>query len=119
MNQHQRAEFMGDREEPVQARVGQLDAVDPGADLDTEESRLAHTPAQLVDGPVGVLEGDGAERGEASGVLLYDAREEVVLSRRQFGRAGCVRLIAECHRNRRKHLHGNTVTVHIDDPVQR
>jgi hypothetical protein len=119
MNQHQRAEFMCDREEPVQARVGEFDAADSGADLDTEESRLAHAPAQLVDGPVGVLKGDGAQRRETAGVLVSDPGEKIVLSRRQFGCADRVRLIAECHRNRRKHLHGNAVTVHVDDPVLR
>ena len=115
MNQHQRTELMGDREEPVQAFVGQLDVADPGADLDTEEARLAHAPVQFVDGSVGILKGDGAQRGEAGGVLLYDAREEVVLSRRQCGCAGWVRVIAERHRDRRKHLHPNAVTVHVDD----
>ncbi len=115
MNKHQGAEFMGDREEPVQALVGQFDVADPGADLDTEKARLAHAPAQFVNGEVGVLKGDGAQRGEASGVLLYDARKEIILGRRQFGRAGGVRLIAERHRNRRKHLHPNAVTVHVGD----
>jgi hypothetical protein len=60
MNQHQRAEFMGDREEPVQARVGELDVADTAADLDTEETRSSHAPAHLIDGPVGVLKGNGA-----------------------------------------------------------
>ena len=119
MNQHQRAEFMCDREEPVQARVGQLDAADSGADLDTEESRLAHAPAQLADGPVGVLQGHSAQRGEAAGVLAGDPGEEFVLSRSQFSGAGRRRPVAERHRNRRKHLHGNAVTVHVDDPVLR
>ena len=39
MDQDQRAEFMRDGEEPVQARVGQLDTADLRTDLDTEESR--------------------------------------------------------------------------------
>jgi hypothetical protein len=30
------------------------------ADLDTEESQLAHAPAQFVDSSVRVLKGDGA-----------------------------------------------------------
>ena len=116
MDQHQGAKFMRDGKEPVQARVGQLHTADPGADLDTEESRMAHAPTHLVDGPVGVLQGDGAQRGEAGWVLAHDPGEELVLSRRQFGRAGGRRLVAERHRNRRKNLHGNAFTIHIDEP---
>jgi hypothetical protein len=116
MHQDQCAKFVRDGKEPVQGRVGQLGTVDLRADLDTEESPMAHAPAHLVDGPVGVLQGDGAQRSEAGGVLVHDPREELVLSRRQLGRAGRRRLVAERHRNRRKHLHGNAFTVHIDEP---
>jgi hypothetical protein len=100
--------------EPVQARVCQLDAADLSADLDTDESPMAHAPAHLVDGPVGILQGDGAQRSEAGWVPVGDPGEELVLSRRQFGRAGRRRLVAERHRNRRKHLHGNAFTIHVD-----
>ncbi len=116
MDQDQGAEFMRDGEEPVQARVGQLGTADLRADLDTEESRSAHAPAHLVDGPVGVLQGDGAQRREAGWVLAHDPGEELVLSRRQFGRAGRGRLVAERHRNRRKHLYRNTFTIHVGEP---
>ncbi|MDT5137628.1 MAG: hypothetical protein QOD58_1890 [Mycobacterium sp.] len=119
MYQYQGAKFCRDGKEAVQARVGQFGIPDSRADLDTEESRLAHAPAQLFDGPVGVLKGDGAQCGETTGVLVDDPGEEIVLSRRQFGRTHRVRVIAERHRNRRKHLHGNAVTVHVDDPVLR
>ena len=88
MDQDQGAEFMRDGEEPVHARVGQLGAADLRADLDTEESTMAHAPPHLVDGAVGVLQGDGAQRSEAGWVPAHDPREEFVLSRRQFGRAG-------------------------------
>jgi hypothetical protein len=116
MDQDQGAKFMRDGKKPVQARVGQLGAADLRADLDTDESALAHAPAHLVDGPVGVLQGDRAQRSEAGWVLVHDPGEELVLSRRQFGRPGCRRLVAERHRNRRKHLHGNAFTIHIDEP---
>ena len=100
MNQNQGAEFMRDGEEPVQARIGQLGTVDLGADLDTEESRLSHAPPHLADGQVGVLESDGAQRGEAGRVLPHDPGEELILARRQFGRACRRRLVAERHRYR-------------------
>ena len=116
MDQDQGIKFVRDREESVQARVGQLGTADLCADLDTEESRMAHAPAHLVDGPVGVLQGDGAQRSEAGRVLVDDPGEELVLSRRQFDRAGGRRLVAERHWNRRKNLHGNTFTIHIDEP---
>jgi hypothetical protein len=116
MDQDQRAEFMRDSEEPVQARVGELGAADLCADLDAEEAPIAHAPAHLVDGPVGVLQGDGAQRSEAGWVLVHNPGEELVLSRCQFGGAGSRRPVAERHRNRRKHLHGNAFTIHIDEP---
>jgi hypothetical protein len=116
MDQDQGVKFVRDGKEPVQARVGQLGVADPRSDLDTEESPTSHATAQLVDGPVGVLHGDGAQRAEAGGVLAHDPGEELVLSRRQFGRADRRRLVAERHRNRRKHLHSNAFTVHIDKP---
>ncbi|MCW2654203.1 MAG: hypothetical protein JWR32_5179 [Mycobacterium sp.] len=116
MDQNQGAKFMRDGEEPVQTRVGQLGTADLRADLDAEESPMAHAPAHLVDGPVGVLQGDGAQRTEAGWVLAGDPGEELVLSPREFGRPGRRRLVAECHRNRRKHLHGNAFTVHVNEP---
>jgi hypothetical protein len=88
MDKDQGAEFMRDGKKPVQARVGQLDAADLRADLDTEESMMAHAPPHLVDGAVRVLQGEGAQRSEAGWVLAHDPGEELVLSRRQFGRAG-------------------------------
>jgi hypothetical protein len=88
MDQDQGAKFMRDGKEAVQARVGELGSADLRGDLDTEEARLAHAPAHLVDGPVGVLQCDGAERSEASWVLVGDAGEELVLCRGQFGSAG-------------------------------
>jgi hypothetical protein len=116
MDQDQGAEFMRDGEEPIQARVGQLGTADPRADLDTEEPRTAHAPAHLVDGPVGVLQCDGAQRSEAGWVPVQDPGEELVLSRRQFGRTGRRRLVAERHRNRRKHLYSNVFAIHIGEP---
>ena len=115
MDQDQRAEFMRDGEEPVQARVGQFGTVDLRADLDAQESRAAHAPAHLVDGPVGVLQGNGGQRSEACRVRAHDPGEELVLCRRQFGRASRRRLIAERHRNRRKHLYGNAFTIHVGE----
>jgi hypothetical protein len=88
MDQDQDTKFVRDAKEPVQARVGELDIPDPRADLDTEETRLVHAPAHLVDGPVGVLQCDGAQRSEASWMLVGDPGEELVLRRRQFGGAG-------------------------------
>lgn len=87
MDQDQGAEFMRDGKKPVQARVGQLGATDLCSDLDTQEARKAHAAAHLVDGPVGVLQSDGGQRSEAGGMLAHDAGEELVLSRRQLGRA--------------------------------
>jgi hypothetical protein len=116
MDQDQGAEFMSNGEEPVQAPVGQLHTGDLRADLDTEEAPMAHAPAHLVDGPVGVLQCDRAQRSEAGWVLAHDAGEELVLSRRQFGRTGRRRPVAKCHWNRRKHLHRNAATVHIAQP---
>ena len=115
MDQDQGAEFVRDGEEPVQARVRQLGAADLRADLDTEESRLSHAPTQLVHGQVGILQGDGAERGESGRVRAHDPGEELVLRRRQFGRACRRRLVAERHRNRRKHLYGNAFTIHVGE----
>ncbi|MDT5260459.1 MAG: hypothetical protein QOD10_5539 [Mycobacterium sp.] len=88
MDQDQGDKFMRDGKEPVQARVGELGIPDPRADLDADEARLAHAPAHLVDGPVGVLQRDGAQRSEASWVLVGDPGEELVLRRGQFGGAG-------------------------------
>ena len=89
MDQEQRAEFVRDGKEPVQARVGEFGIPDPRADLDTEEPRLLHAPAHLVDGQVGILQPDGAQRGKASWVLAGDPGEELILRRGQFGGAGC------------------------------
>jgi hypothetical protein len=47
---------MCDGEEPVQARVGKLGISDPRADLDAEKAWVAHAPAHLIDGSVGVLQ---------------------------------------------------------------
>ncbi|MDT5184217.1 MAG: hypothetical protein QOI29_2375 [Mycobacterium sp.] len=116
MDQDQGDKFMRDGKEPVQARVGELGIPDPRADLDADEARLAHAPAHLVDGPVGVLQGNGAQRSEAGWVLAHDPGEELVLSRRQFGRAGRGRVVAKRHGNRRKHLYGNAFPIHVGEP---
>jgi hypothetical protein len=81
MDQDQGAQFVRDAKEAVQARVGEFGSAYLGADLDTEEAWLAHAPAHLVDGPVGILQRNGAERSEASRVLMGDAGEELVLRR--------------------------------------
>jgi hypothetical protein len=88
MDQDQGAKFMRDGKEPVQARVGELGIPDPRADLNADEARLAHAPAHLVDGSVGVLQRAGAQHGEASWVLVGDPGEELVLRQGQFGGAG-------------------------------
>jgi hypothetical protein len=80
MDEDERAEFMRDGKEPVQARVGQLDTPDLRAGLDAEKPVLAHAPAHLVDGSVGILKRDGAQRSEAGRMLAHDPREELVLS---------------------------------------
>jgi hypothetical protein len=116
VDQDQGAKFMCDGKEPVQDRVGQLGTVDLRADLDAEESGMAQAPAHLVDGPVGILQGDSAQRGETVWVLAHDPGKELVLSRREFGGAGRRRPIAERHRNRREHLHSNAFTIHVDEP---
>ena len=116
MDQEQRAKLMCDAKEPVQARVGELGFPDPRADLDTEEPRLPHAPAHLVDGQVGILQPDGAQRGKASWVLAGDPGEELILRRGQFGGAGGRCAVAERHRNRGKNLHPNAFGVHIDEP---
>ena len=87
MYQDHGAKFMRYGEEPVQARVGQLEATDLCADLDAEESVTTHEPAHLIDGAIGVLQGDGAERSEAGRVPVREPGEELVLRRRQFGSA--------------------------------
>jgi hypothetical protein len=107
---------MRDGKKSVQAGVGEFGIPDPRADLDSEEAALVHAPAHLVDAAIGILQGDGAQRSEATGVIVGDSGEELVLRQRQFGRAGRRRLIAERHRNRRKHLHGNAFTIHIHEP---
>jgi len=106
---------MRDGEEPVQAGIGQLGAGDLCADLDTEESRLAHAPAHLVHCPIGILQGDGAQRRETTRMPTHDPSEELVLSRCQFGRAGRRRPIAERDGNRRKHLHRNIFAIHVGE----
>ena len=69
MDQHQGAKFSRGGKEAVQAGVGQFGIPDPRADLDTQKSP-AHAPAHLVDRPVGVLKGDGAQRGKTGWVLM-------------------------------------------------
>jgi len=115
MDQDQSTKFMRDGKKPVQAGVGEFGIADPRTDLDTKEAPIAHAPAHLVDGPVGILQGDGAQRSEAGWVLVGDPGEEVVLTRRQFGGASSRGPIAKRHRNRRKHLHGNALTIHIGE----
>jgi hypothetical protein len=87
MHKHQGIEFGGDGEESVEALVAEFAPADLRADFDTEESRMTYAAAHLVDGLVGVLQRDGAQCGETGRVLGHDPGEEVVLSRRQFGRA--------------------------------
>jgi hypothetical protein len=88
MDQHQGAMFSCDGKKAVQAWVGELGTADLRANLDAEETPTAHTPAHLVDGQVGVLQSDGAQRSEAGWVLFDDLGEELILSRRQFCGAG-------------------------------
>jgi hypothetical protein len=107
---------MRDREEPVQARVGELSIPDPRADLDTEKPGVAHAPAHLVDGSVRLLQGDGPQRSEACWALEGDSGEELVLCCSQFRGAGTRCGVTERHRNRGKHLHRNAFTVHVNDP---
>jgi hypothetical protein len=114
MDQHQGAKFSREGEKPVQAGIGEFGIPDPRADLDPQKAP-AHAPAHLVDGQVGILQGDGAKTSEASRVLVGDPGEELVLSRCQFGGAGRRCRVAERHRNRRKDLHPNTFTIHVDD----
>lgn len=116
MDQDQGAEFVRNGEETIQTGIGELGAGDLRADLDTEEAPAAHAPANLVDGLVGVLEGDRGQRGEAGRVPVNDPGEEVVLCGRQFGGAGGRRPVAERHRNRRKQLHSNAFAIHVGDP---
>jgi len=100
MDEDQGVKLVRDGKKPIQAPVGQLDNADLGTDLDTEESRLTHAPPHLVDGAIGVLQGDRAERGEAGWVPTHDAGEELILGRRQFCRTCCRRPVAERHWNR-------------------
>lgn len=102
--------------ESVQARVTQFGPDHLRADLDSEESRTVHTPAHLLDGKVGILQGDGAQRGEPGGMLPHDSAEELVLGRRELRRSARRCPITECDRNRRKDLHRNAVMIHIGDP---
>jgi len=116
MDQDQSAEFMRDCKESVQAGVAKFGIPDPCADLDTEKPRMAHAPAHLVDGSVGVLQGDGAQSSEAGWMLVGDPGEEFVLRYRQFRGARRRCGVAEGHRDRGKHLHRNAFTVHVSDP---
>jgi hypothetical protein len=118
MDQHQCAEFSRGGKEAVQAGLAEFGIPDPRADFDAQKAP-AHAPAHLVDGQVGVLQGDGAQRRKAGWMLVGDPGEEVVLSRGQFGRPCRRRPIAERHWNRRKHLHGNALPIHIHDPGRR
>ena len=116
MDQDQSAEFMRDRKEPVQARVGKFVISYPRADLDTEKPGVTHAPAHLVDSSVGVLQGDGPQRSKARWVIEGDSGEELVLRCCQFRGAGRRCVVAERHRNWRKHLHRNAFAVHVKDP---
>lgn len=116
MNQDQGAEFSRDGKESVQAGMAELGIADPATDFDTQKASLAHTPAQFVDGPVGVLQGYGAQCSEPGWVPTGDPGEEFVLRRGKFSRACRRGPIAERHRDRRKQLHGNAVTIHIAEP---
>jgi hypothetical protein len=113
MDQHQCAQFVRDREEPVQTRVGQFNAADLCADLHAEESGPTHAPTHLVNRPVGFLQRHGTQRGEAGGVSMGDPGEELVLCGREFRCSRRRRFVAERHRNRRKHLHRNTIPIHV------
>jgi hypothetical protein len=110
---------MRDGKEPVEAGVGKLGTSYPRADFDTEKPRMAHAAAHLVDGSVGVLQGDGAQRSEACWVLAGDPGEELVLRCRQLRGAGRGCVVTERHRNWRKHLHRNAFALHIGDPCFR
>lgn len=88
MDENQGVELVGDSEKPIQAGVGEFGVTDPRTDLHAEEATVAHAPAHLVDGAVGVLQGNGAKRGESGRVPVNDLGEELVLSRGQLGGAG-------------------------------
>jgi hypothetical protein len=107
---------MRDREEPIQAGIGKLRISNPRADLYAEKASVAHAPAHLIDGSVRVLQSDGPQRSEAAWVLVGDPGEELVLCCRQFGSSGRRCVVAERHRNWRKHLHRNAFPVHVKDP---
>ncbi len=116
VDEDQRAEFVGDGEEPVEALVGEFVAANLGGDLDPEEAGAGHAPAQLGDGEVGILQRHRAQGGEPGGVLGDDPGEEVILGFGQFRGAGGVGLVTEGHRDRRDHLEVDTVAVHIGQP---
>lgn len=87
MDKDQSAKFSRDGKKAVQTGVGKLGVRDTRSDLDTVKAELTHTTAHLVDGSVGILQGNRAQRSEAGRVLVGNSCHEVVLGRRQFGRA--------------------------------
>lgn len=101
--------------ESVQARIAQLGVDDLRADLDSEESRTPHAPTHLLDGKVGILQGDGGQRSKPGGVLLHESGKELVLGRRQLRCPARRRPITERNRNRGKDLCRNTVMIHVGD----
>ena len=119
MDQNQGTKFVRDGKEPVQAGVGELDSGDLRADLHAQEAVTPHTRSHFFDRPVGFLQGDGSERGEAGWAFVDYPGEELVLGRCQFGGAGRRRRVAERRRNRRKNLQSNAFNVHVDDPSLR
>jgi hypothetical protein len=116
MDQDQSAKFMRDGKEPVEAGFSKLGIPDPRADLNTEKPRMTHPAPHLVDGTVGVLQGDRAQRRKARRVLSGDSCEELVLRCCQFRGPRRRGFVTKRHRNWRKHLHRNAFTVHVDDP---
>lgn len=99
MDENQGAELVGDSEKPIQAGIGEFGVADARTDLHAEEASVAHAPAHLVDGTVGILQGNRAKRGESGRVLVDNSSEELVLNRRQFGRAARRCPVTERDRN--------------------
>lgn len=113
MDENQGVEFVGSSKETIEAWVAEFGVADARTDLHAEEATVAHAPAHLVDGPVGILQRNSAKRGESGRVLVNDSSEELVLNRRQFGRAARRCPVTERDRNWRKHLHGNAFAIHV------
>ena len=96
------------RIEPAKMFVG----IDVGADLRATQAEFADATLQFARGEIRILQRNCRQPGEARRMRADDLGDVIVQPAGKIERVRRFRPIAEHHRHRRKHLHGNAGAIH-------